>query len=103
MAKIFEYLVYRSGSNAANQSMTPEGVPIAIVRAGSRAEAEATTWGDCEPSVRHCPTPSAEVVASVGNLDVWANQSLAAVPQSRARASDWNAVLEADAMRMAYP
>jgi hypothetical protein len=98
----FEYLLYRKGSNSANQPMTWDWVPIAIVRAPSRGKAEETTWGDGEPSVYGCPTVAAEVVASCGNLDVWANQSLMAVPQSRARASDWNHVLEVDAMENSF-
>lgn len=96
------YLIYRKGSNAANQPCTFDWVPIAIVEAESREAAEATTWGDEKPNVHGCPTLAAEVVAHCGNLDVWSNQYLKAVPESRAKASDWNAVIEADAMRAAY-
>ncbi len=41
MARTFEYLIYRKGSNSANQSCTFEWVPIAIVRAASREAAAA--------------------------------------------------------------
>lgn len=94
-----QYLVYRKGSNSANQSMTVGWVPIAIVRAKSREAAEATTWGGEKPSVHSCPRVAAEVVAHCGNLDVWSNQYLKAVPESKAPRGDWNAVLEEDAMR----
>lgn len=91
-----QYLVYRKGSNTANQPMTFDWVPIAIVEAKSRSAAEETTWGDEKPNVHGCPTLAAEVVASCGNIDVWANQHLKAVPESRASKRDWNAVLEAE-------
>jgi hypothetical protein len=94
------YLIYRKGSNAANQSMTFGWVPIAIVEASSRWNATQTTWGGEEPNVHSCPKVAANVIAHCGNLDVWANQSLKAVPESRAPRGDWNAVLEADAMRV---
>ena len=93
------YLVYRKGSNAANQSMTIEWVPIAIVRAASQDEAEATTWGGERPSIHSCPRIAAEVLASCGNLDVWPNQHIKAVLDVEADDEDWNSVLEADAMR----
>ena len=94
-----DYLVYRTGSNAANQPCTFEAVPIAIVRAASRAAACETTWGDVKPCAQCCPTLAAEVIADCGNLDVWPNQTLHAVPASRARVADWNAVMDQDAMR----
>ena len=94
-----DYLVYRTGSNAANQPCTFEAVPIAIVRAASRAAACETTWGDVKPCAQCCPTLAAEVIADCGNLDVWPNQTLHAVPESRAKLSDWNAVLEQDTLR----
>lgn len=97
-----EYLVYRKGSNSANQSMECGWVPIAIVFASSRDEAERTTWGDEKPNVHGCPTLAAQVIAHCGNLDVWSNQYLKAVPSSKAKAADWNSVLEADEMRPAY-
>jgi len=89
-----QYLVYRTGSNAANQSCTFEPVPIAIVEAKSREEACRTEWLE-KISVHGCPKLVGEIVADCGNLDVWSNQHLHAVPQSKARKSDWIAVLEA--------
>lgn len=97
--KTFEYLVYRVGSNAANQSCTFEPVPIAIVRASSREEAARTSWHGEEISVHGCPSLAAEVIAHCGNLDVWSNQHVYAVPQSKAKSSDWNLVFEADSQR----
>lgn len=94
-----KYLVYRTGSNAANQPMTLAPVPIAIVQATSPDKACETTWGDERPSIHGCPTLAAEVLHHCGNLEVWANQSLHAVPESRAKLTDWNAVLEADSLR----
>lgn len=102
MARTFEYLLYRKGSNAANQSMSFGWVPIAIVRTPSREAAEATTWGDERPNVHGCPRVAADVVASGGNLDVWSNQCLMAVPKSKAKIADILAVLEADAMRASF-
>lgn len=98
MAKTYEYLVYRNGSNAANQSRETGWVPIAIVRAASKEAAEATTWGDEKPNVHGCPRLAAEIVESCGNLDVWSNQYTRAVPASRAPLRDLNALYEAAAM-----
>lgn len=67
-----QYLVYRHGSNAANQHMT-EKEPIAIVKAKDREE----------------------------SIAIWANQRLEAIPESRAKKADWNYVLEQDAIRIA--
>jgi hypothetical protein len=102
MAKTFEYLVYRIGSNTANQSMC-ERAPVAIVRAANRAAATRTKVKAEHPSVYDCPelTPDGELVAHRANLDVWANQRLEAVPASRAPAADLNAVYEEDALREA--
>lgn len=97
--KTTSYLVYRTGSNSANQPMTDESIPIAIVEATSRGKACEITWGDKEPTVHGCPSLKSNVVASAGNMDVWGNQTLHAIPQSLAKASDWNWVLESDAMR----
>jgi len=97
--QLHEYLLYRTGSNSANQSCTFEPVPIAIVKASSREDAQESTWGDQEPTIHGCPTVAAQVVASCGNLDVWSNQTLHAVPRSKAKKSDWDAVLELDQER----
>ena len=90
-----KFLVYRNGSNAANQPCTFEDVPIAIVESESAAAAAETTWGDEEPNVHGCPTLAAEVIASCGNVDVWANQHVHAVAEAEADPDDWNHVLEA--------
>lgn len=97
MARSIEYLVYRVGSNSSNQPCTFEPVPIAIVRASSREAAAATSWHGEEPSVHGCPSLASEVLAHCGNIDVWSNQHVYAVPRSKVRGSDWNAVLEAEA------
>ena len=91
-----EFLIYRKGSNAANQSLTFNWVPIAIVKARSRQEAETTSWYGEKPNIHGCPSLSAEILASVGNIDVWSNQIVKAVPVSKAKKSDWNTVLESN-------
>lgn len=57
MSKMKKYLVYRHGSNGANQSMT-QTVPVVIVEAANATDACETIWdsiGTClklEPEVR---------------------------------------------------
>ena len=98
-----DYLVYRTGCNAANQPWTFDAVPIAIVSAKTRAHACATTWGKGRPSVGSCPHLLAwddgRVVAAVVDTNVWPNQRLHAVPRSRARRSDLDFVLREDIYR----
>lgn len=65
------YLVYRHGSNAANQSMC-EKMPVAIVEADSAAEACDASGEDA-----HC----------------YNNQWLSAVAEYHAPAADWDSVL----------
>lgn len=93
-----EFLVYRQGSNKANQPMTFEPIPIAVVEAESEEKAAETTWGDEKPNVHGCPTLAAKVVQSCGNLDVWANQRVHAVPIEYAPPEDLEALSEAAAM-----
>jgi hypothetical protein len=95
----YRYVVYRKGSNVVNQPLSFGWVPVAIVRARSRADAVRTTCGDETPNARGCATLAAEVVAHCGDLDVWANQVVKAVPLSMASRADVRAVLAADAMR----
>ena len=97
MRRLTQYLVYRKGSNSANQSCAFDWVPIAIVEAASREQAKATTWGDEKPNVHGCPALAAKVIYSCGNLDVWSNQYLQAVPRSKAKKSDWQHVENHDA------
>lgn len=92
--KTRQYLVYRVGSNAANQSRTLAPKPIAIVEAENRTAAASTSWQGRKPSIDDCPSLAAKIVASGGNLDVWSNQHVYAVPRSAAKMSDWNAVLQ---------
>jgi hypothetical protein len=70
-----DYLVYRHGANAANQSVVQTS-PLAIVTASSRDEA---------------------CLKASGHHTVYANQMLSAVPRSRARQSDWNSVVDRSA------
>ncbi|MBW7866546.1 MAG: hypothetical protein H3C30_19295 [Candidatus Hydrogenedentes bacterium] len=63
-----EYLIYRHGSNAANQHMC-QTATVAIVEARNQEEAK---------------TLAAQKVT------VYNNQHLEAVPRSRARTEDWN-------------
>lgn len=99
----YKYLVYRVGSNAANQPMTFEPVPIAIVEAKNRRAAvrRGYSGGGGPKSVHDCLflDPDGEIVAQVGDLSVYANQYLYALPRSKASKRDWNAVLEENAMR----
>jgi D-serine deaminase-like pyridoxal phosphate-dependent protein len=68
------YLVYRKGSNSANQSMCDK-MPLCIVEAVDKRQA----------------TDIAEKVHSV-----YANQQLIAVCESKAKAKDWRSVIEDD-------
>ena len=73
----FAYLVYRVGSNAANQSMTHE-MPLAIVDAPNREAA-------------------CQAVQDSGEFTVYANQHLKAVPLSKAKKVDWEYLRDLDA------
>jgi protein-disulfide isomerase-like protein with CxxC motif len=88
--KKHEYLILRYGSNAANQHLCNRAA-VAIVEAVSQAEARAKAY-------------AGDVIASESygydgqpTLTVYNNQHLEAIPRSKARASEWDAVLEADA------
>lgn len=82
------YLVYRTGTNSANQSLRTVA-PVALVEADSRSAACETTWLGSEPSVDHCP-----VLALATYVTVWAGQTLHAVPASRAPRADVREVQE---------
>jgi hypothetical protein len=84
------YLVYRNGSNSANQSMCDQ-MPVAIVEAPSRAAACATVRHDGARLDVHAPS----YLALDESVECWANQHFTAVPRSRAKASDWNAIVGA--------
>lgn len=87
-----KYLLIRYGANAANQSMCAR-MPVAIVDAPNRSEAERTERVDSSPHTSAFAYFAPEV-------DVWANQRLEAVPLSRAKRSDIREVEEAEQMRM---
>lgn len=70
--KATRYLVYRHGSNAANQVLC-KTMPVAIVTATSKEEA-------CQ--------------ITKDNVTFYANQTAEAVPQSKASESDWKFVCE---------
>lgn len=89
--KNFNYLIYRTGSNAANQPMTFEPVPIAIVQAPNRDAA-------CEHV--ECERKDCAFVAQSINTTVYANQHLHAVPRSKANPTDWDSVLAEDNERL---
>ena len=92
------WLIYRKGSNSYNQSMTFDWVPIAIVMAETRAKAAEVKWSG-KPTLYGAPTLAAEIVAEGnGGIAVYSNQVIRAVPESRARRADWNAILEEDAL-----
>jgi hypothetical protein len=93
------FLVYREGSNAANQPRCLEAIPIAIVEARDAEEAARTTWGSEKPNVHGCPKLAAKVIASCGNLDVWSNQLVYAEAEGETDQEDWNLVLEIAARR----
>ena len=64
------YLIYRHGSNSANQSMCNK-MAIAIVAATSK---------------------DAAIMKAVEDHTVYANQFLSAVAESKANREDWNSV-----------
>ena len=70
MMRTTNYLIYRHGSNSANQSMTNK-MAIAIMPAVSK---DAAIW---RAGAYHT---------------VYGNQFLSAVPESKANREDWNAV-----------
>lgn len=73
------YLIIRHGANSANQPMTPR-LPVALVEAKNRGEAEATEHdGDAR---------SPAFLKLAPRVKVWANQRVEAVPLSRARVSE---------------
>jgi hypothetical protein len=74
--------------------MTFDPVPIAIVEASSRDEAAKTSWHGEKPNVHGCPSLAAKVLLSSGNIDVWANQCVWAVPLSQAPKADVRSVEE---------
>lgn len=78
--KLTSYLIYRHGSNAANQSMC-NAMPVCIVDAASRQGAI--------DAVR----------ANHPEITVYANQYLTAIPKSRVSEQTWNEQLEYDAQR----
>ena len=84
-----EYLIYRHGSNSANQSCC-DCAPVAIVTAASREEA-------CRTETLTAQTPARLVLDPT--VSVWSNQHLSAVPRSRASAVDWNSALEIEEQR----
>jgi hypothetical protein len=88
--KMVKYLIYRHGSNAANQGMT-DTMPVAIVEAKSREEALETVRHD-PPGKMDPYAPS--YLALDEDVEVWANQTLSARPLSRAKKSDVSAVRE---------
>lgn len=97
-----EFLVYRKGSNSMNQPSTFEAIPIAIVEAENADKAAETTWGDEKPNVHGCPSLAAEVLVSCGNLDVWANQHVYAVPKDEAPDEDVDALFEQASFAKAF-
>jgi len=64
------YVIYRKGSNAANQPCEFGWVPVYVLEAGSRGEAEQ---------------------AALEHVTCYANQILDARPASRVSRSDWQA------------
>ena len=74
------YLIYRHGSNAANQSMTPV-MPIAIIES---------------------KTLNAAIAKARDEHTVYPNQFLTGVCESKAKSSDWNCICEQEAMEAAY-
>jgi len=77
------YLIFRHGSNAANQSMTPVEA-VAIVEAAS---------------------PDSAKAIAADNVTVYANQYLEAVAESdlnAAQLKDWNYIVSRSAEMQAY-
>lgn len=91
-ARTTQYLIYRHGANAANQSLS-ERRPVAIVEAPSRAAATATVRFDCARLDAYAPS----CLALAQHVDCWANQRFSAVPRSKASRADWNSVAEQEA------
>ena len=83
------YLVYRHGSNSANQSLC-DCAPVAIVTAISREEACRTESPD-QPTVH-----DAAWLAADPSVTCWHNQYFSATPVSRARSADVRVVEERD-------
>ena len=81
MNKSNKFLVYRHGSNLANQHMCNK-MPVAIVEAGDHGEA-------CEKALEE------------ENVSCYANQYLTAVPENKADPDDWNQVCEEQASQLA--
>jgi hypothetical protein len=92
--KTHKYLVYRKGSNSMNQPCEFDWIPIAIVAANSREQAEQTSWHGEKPNINGCPSLASTVIVGIGNYDFWANQDAKAVPISRAPKTDIQAVKE---------
>lgn len=76
-----DYLIYRRGANAANQSGR-DNAPVLIVNGADSAD-------------------SAIAIAK-NHVDTYANQRLSAVARDNAPDEDWNELLERDAMASAY-
>jgi len=74
--KTHQYLVIRHGANSANQPLTNRAA-VEIVVAPNQAEAKRKFGGS-----------------------LYANQYLEAVPESRARKSEWNAVVEVEGVEL---
>lgn len=74
--KLTNYLIYRHGSNAANQSMTNK-LPIAIIEETSKENA---------------------VAKALKEHTCYANQFLSAVTESKANKTHWNTVAEEESI-----
>jgi hypothetical protein len=68
------YLVYRQGSNAANQPMTLEACPVYAAEAANQA--------------------AAVEAARAAGVSQYANQTLEARPASRCSKTDWQIAVE---------
>ena len=87
--KTRDYLVYRNGSNSANQSLC-NCAPVAIVTASTREEA-------CKTDAPERPTlHDSAWLAADPSVTCWHNQHFSAVPVSHARSADLRAVEEHD-------
>lgn len=85
--KTHMYLVYRHGSNSANQHLRNK-MPVAIIDASSRAQA-------CETERPENPTiADSSWLRLDKSVDCWANQSFSAVPVSKAPVADVREVEE---------
>lgn len=74
-AKTRQYVIYRSGSNAANQSMTNEAIPVFLVESVSVAAAIKS--------------------AMDAGVTCYANQHMTAKPSSRVSRRDWDSAWSA--------